>query len=205
MSSQTIVVGIAGPSASGKSLLAKTLIEELASDKVVIIPEDSYYRDRSDISFEDRTHINYDHPSAFEHKLLIEQLKALKSGNAVDVPRYDYSLHLRAQDTRRVEPCKIIVLEGILLFVVPELLEMMDIKIYMDTPLDVCLIRRMRRDINERQRSLDSVLAQYVNTVRPMFMQFIEPSKVNADVIVPRGGENRIALDMIKAKMIEML
>lgn len=205
MTNKTIIIGIAGPSASGKSLLARTLIEELSSNQVAIIPEDSYYKDRIDISFEERADINYDHPEAFEHSLMVEHLQQLRQGISVEVPQYDYSQHLRSKETRMVAPCRIIVLEGILLFVEPRLTELMDIKIYMDTPLDICLIRRMNRDIHERKRSLDSVLSQYTHTVRPMFLQFIEPSKRNADVIIPRGGENRIALDMIKAKMNELL
>jgi uridine kinase len=205
MSQNTIIIGIAGPSASGKSLLARTLVEEVHSTQVAVIPEDSYYRDRRDIDFESRKKINYDHPSAFEHSLMIEHLKALRAGGEAKVPTYDYSQHLRREDTRTVNSCRIVVLEGILLFVEPRLLELMDIKIFMDTPLDICLIRRMNRDIHQRGRSLESVLQQYQETVRPMFFQFIEPSKVNADIIVPRGGENRIAIDMIKAKMDQLI
>lgn len=200
-----IIIGIAGPSASGKSLLAKTLVSELGSKRVVIISEDSYYKDRSDLTFEERAEINYDHPRAFDHDLLCQHLKDLQNGKTIHIPIYDYTQHLRTDRTREVGQHTIIVLEGILLLSESTLRKMMDIKIFMDTPLDICLIRRLRRDIIERKRSLESVLQQYEKTVRPMYLQFIEPSKHYADIIVPRGGENRIATDMIKAKMRELL
>lgn len=201
----TIIIGISGASASGKSLLANTIVNELGSDQVVVISEDSYYKDHSDIPFEERTKINYDHPDAFDHALLYEQLKQLQDGKSVEIPIYNHSLHIREPETKRIGQHAIIVLEGIMLFVEPKLRELMDIRIYMETALDICLIRRLRRDIKERHRSLDSILKQYEETVRPMFLQFIDPSKRYADLIVPRGGGNRIAIDMIQAKMRELL
>lgn len=200
-----IIIGIAGASASGKTLLANTITEELGSDQVVIISEDSYYKDHSSLTMEEREKINYDHPDSLDHDLLCENLRTLISGQPVQIPLYDYSTHSRKQETRNIGPHTIVVLEGILLFVIPELRELMDIMIYMGTPLDICLLRRLRRDIIERQRSFSSVLEQYQNTVRPMYFQFIEPSKRYADIIVPRGGANRIAIDIIKAKMRELL
>lgn len=205
MQKNTIIIGISGASASGKSLLANTLIKELGSDQVVVISEDSYYKDRSDIPFEERAQINYDHPNAFDHDLLRQHLLQLQAGQAIQVPLYNHSLHVREKEARTIGQHAIVVLEGILLFVDPDLRELMDIRIFMETALDICLIRRLKRDVKERQRSLDSVLKQYEETVRPMFLQFIEPSKRYADVIVPRGGSNRIAIDMIKAKMRELL
>ena len=205
MSSNVIIIGIAGPTASGKSLLANTIIKELGSDQVIVIPEDSYYKHRPDISLEERANINYDHPDAFDHDLLIEHLKKLQKWESVDVPQYDFAIHQRKNETRRIGKSRIIVLEGILLFAEQPLREIMDIRIFMDTALDICLLRRLRRDIVERGRSLESVLSQYQKTVRPMYLQFVEPSKRYSDVIVPRGGENRIAIDMIKAKMRELL
>lgn len=201
----TIIIGISGASASGKSLLANTIVSELGSDQVVIISEDAYYKDHSNIPFEERAKVNYDHPDAFDHELLFNHLIQLQQGNSVEIPIYNHSLHIRDKETRPIGQHRIIVLEGILLFVEKKLRELMDIRIYMETSLDICLIRRLKRDIKERDRTLDSVLKQYEETVRPMYLQFIDPSKRYADVIVPRGGGNRIAIDMIKAKMRELL
>jgi len=200
-----MIIGIAGPSASGKSLLANTLLNELGSDQVVVISEDSYYKDNSDLPFSEREKINYDHPDAFDHELLVEHLRALQQGKSIEIPMYSHSEHIRKQETQLIGQYKIIVLEGILLFSEPALRDLMDIRIFMSAPLEICLIRRLRRDVIERHRSMESVLHQYEATVRPMYLQFIEPSSRYADLIVPRGGENRIAIDMIKAKMRELL
>lgn len=205
MKNDVIIIGISGPSASGKSLLANTIVNELGSDQVVVISEDSYYKDLGPMSYEDRCKNNYDHPDSLDHDLLYKHLLELQQSIAVQIPIYDFSHHQRLTQTRRIGQHRIIVLEGILLFVDPQLRELMDIRIFMDTPLDICLLRRLRRDILERERTLDSVLNQYQETVRPMYFQFIEPSKRYADIIVPRGGENRIAIDMIQAKMRELL
>jgi uridine kinase len=200
-----IIIGISGASASGKSLLANTIVNELGSDQVVVISEDSYYKDHSNIPFDERAKINYDHPDSIDHELLHQHLLQLQEGKNIEVPIYNHSMHLREKHTRQIGQHSIIVLEGILLFVDPKLRDIMDIRIFMDTSLDICLVRRLKRDIKERGRSLDSVLKQYDDTVRPMFLQFIDPSKRYADLIVPRGGGNRIAIDMIKAKMRELL
>lgn len=201
----TIIIGISGASASGKSLLANTIVNELGSNQVVVISEDSYYKDHSNIPFEERTHINYDHPNSLDHELLFQHLQQLQQGKTIQVPIYNHATHLREKETRAIGQHSIIVLEGILLFVEKELRDLMDIRIFMETALDICLIRRLKRDLKERGRSLDAVLKQYDETVRPMYLQFIEPSKRYADIIVPRGGGNRIAIDMIKAKMRELL
>ncbi|MDP3560149.1 MAG: uridine kinase [Legionellaceae bacterium] len=200
-----IIIGIAGPSASGKSLLSNTIIKELGSDQVAVISEDSYYKDNSHLPFSERERINYDHPDAFDHSLLCKHLSDLQKGGAIDVPIYSHTEHMRLADTIHIAQRKIIVLEGILLFTDKALRDLMDIRIFMSTPLDVCLIRRLKRDVVERHRSFESVLHQYETTVRPMYLQFIEPSSRYADLIVPRGGENRIAIDMITAKMRELL
>lgn len=205
MSKQPIIIGISGPSASGKSLLANTIVNELGSDQVVVISEDSYYKDNSHIPLAEREKINYDHPDAFDHALLCEHLRRLQEGQSVEIPIYSHSKHIRMPETRYIGRHAIIVLEGILLFSDKPLREIMDIRIFMSTPLDVCLSRRLMRDVVERHRSFESVLHQYETTVRPMYLQFIEPSSRYADLIVPRGGENRIAIDMIKAKMRELL
>jgi len=205
MSKKAIIIGISGPSASGKSLLANTIVNELGSDQVVVISEDAYYKDNSHLPFSEREKINYDHPDAFDHALLCSHLKQLQQGDSVDIPTYSHSEHIRLPETRRIGQHTIIVLEGILIFSDKELRDIMDIRIFMSTPLDICLTRRMKRDIVERQRNFESVLHQYETTVRPMYMQFIEPSSRHADLIVPRGGENRIAIEMIQAKMRELL
>jgi uridine kinase len=205
MSKNVIIIGIAGPSASGKSLLANTIVSELGTDQVIVISEDSYYKDHSAIPFAEREKINYDHPDAFDHELLCRHLNRLQQLESVDIPIYSHSKHQRLPETRAIGQHKIIVLEGILLFTDKTLRELMDIRIFMSAPLDVCLSRRLKRDVVERHRSFESVLHQYETTVRPMYLQFIEPSSRYADLIVPRGGENRIAIDMIKAKMRELL
>jgi uridine kinase len=205
MKNKTIIIGISGASASGKTLLAKTIVEEIGSKQVVVISEDSYYKDLSHLPKEERAKLNFDHPDSLDHELLVAHLDALQAGKTVEVPVYDHANHQRLKETRSVGKHTIIVLEGILLFVDPALRKRMDISIFMDTPLDTCLVRRLKRDIIERKRTIESVLTQYENTVRPMYMQFIEPSKRYADLIVPRGGENRIAIDMITAKMRELL
>jgi uridine kinase len=205
MKNKTLIIGISGASASGKSLLANTIVSELGSSQVAIIPEDAYYRDRYDLTLEQREKINYDHPDAFEHELLREHLATLQNGGSIELPIYDYTVHLRSKQTRSIGKHTIIVLEGILLLADDKLRQLMDIKIFMDTPLDICLIRRLQRDVIRRGRTFESVLQQYETSVRPMYQQFIEPSKRYADIIVPRGGENRIAIEVIKAKMQELL
>lgn len=205
MSKQAIIIGISGPSASGKSLLANTIVNELGSEQVVVISEDAYYKDNSHLPFAEREKVNYDHPDAFDHALLCEHLRKLQQGENVEIPTYSHSKHIRLAETRPVGQHAIIVLEGILLFIDKPLRELMDIRIFMSTPLDICLTRRLKRDVVERHRSFESVVHQYETTVRPMYLQFIEPSSRYADIIVPRGGENRIAIDMIQAKMRELI
>lgn len=205
MDKQTILIGIAGASASGKSLLANTIVDELGSDRVAVISEDAYYKNHPDLSFEERAQLNYDHPDAFDHDLLCEHLHTLQMGGKIDVPIYNHADHLRANDTRPIGPHSIIVVEGIMLFVETALRQLFDFCIFVDTPVDICLVRRLKRDIKKRGRSFDCVIDQYMKTVRPMFLQFIEPSKRYADLIVPRGGANRVAIDFIKAKLRELL
>ncbi len=201
-----IIIGIAGASGSGKSLLANTLVNELGSDRVVVISEDAYYKNHAALSPEARARINFDHPEALDHARLASDLARLKSGQSIDVPIYDYVTHTRVPETRHISSDKtILVLEGILLFVDPVLRDLMDIRIYVDTPLDMAFIRRLKRDVIERGRSMECVIEQYEKTVRPMFLKFIDPSKRNADIIVPHGGKNRIAIEMIQAKMKELL
>ena len=206
---QCVIVGIAGASASGKSLIASTIYNELrekvGDHQIGVITEDCYYSDQSHLSMEERVKTNYDHPNALDHDLLCEHLKELMNGNAVEVPEYSYSEHTRTSETTTLTPKKVIILEGILLLTDPRLRELMHASVFMDTPLDICLLRRVKRDVEERGRTMDSVLKQYQETVRPMFMQFIEPSKQHADIIVPRGGKNRIAIDVLKAHIAKLL
>jgi len=203
------IIAIAGASASGKSLFSQTIYNELVNElepgAIAILEEDAYYRDQSHLPIDHRTQTNYDHPDAFEHELMCEHLMQLRAGNAVEVPTYDYAQHTRSDKTRRINPAKVIIVEGILLLSDAKLREEFNIKVFIDTPLDICLMRRMQRDIEERGRSLPSVIEQYQATVRPMFYQFIEPSKQNADLVVTRGGKNRVAIDLIKSKITQIL
>ncbi|AMO57246.1 uridine kinase [Endozoicomonas montiporae] len=205
MKQKTILVGVAGASASGKSLLANTLIEELQSEHLCIISEDSYYKDQTHLTMEERVRTNYDHPDSMDHELMLEHMNQLKEGKAVDVPMYDYSVHNRKEECRHVLPARVVIIEGILLFTRPEIREAFDLRFYMDTPLDICLIRRLKRDIVERGRDVDSVIKQYLETVRPMFLQFIEPARQHAHLIIPHGGKNRIAIDLIKTKIRDLI
>lgn len=206
MQDKIIVIGIAGASGSGKSLLSNTIVEELGNDRVVVVNEDSYYKDLSHMTEEERAKMNFDHPDSLDHELLCDHLLKLKAGKSVRMPVYDYHTHTRsAEFVHLAEGIRVIVLEGILLFTDPKLREMMDVRIFVDTPADICFIRRLTRDTQERGRTIDSVVGQYEKTVRPMFMQFIEPSKRHADIIVPHGGKNRIAIDMFKCKIEDLL
>ena len=203
--SQRILIGIAGGSGSGKTLVAKTIYRDLGSDKVVIIDQDSYYKDIEDVPLRDRDLRNFDHPDAFDNELLKRHMRALLAGEEVDQPVYDYVRHARTRETRRIGEQLVIVLEGILIFYDPELRDLMDIKVYIDADADVRFIRRLGRDIHERGRSVDSVIRQYQESVRPMHLQFVEPLKRYADIIVPEGGHNRVAIDLLKVKIKDLL
>ncbi len=209
LNTQSVIIGIAGASASGKSLIASTIYNELrekvGDEHIGVITEDRYYKAQDHLSMEERIKTNYDHPNALDHDLLVKHLKQLQSGQAVNIPEYDYTQHTRTEMTTVMTPKKVIILEGILLLTDPNLRELMHASIFMDTPLDICLMRRINRDVKERGRTLESVIEQYQGSVRPMFMQFIEPSKQYADIIVPRGGKNRIAIDVLKAHIAKLL
>ncbi|WP_216782341.1 uridine kinase [Candidatus Profftia tarda] len=202
-----VIIGITGASASGKSLIANTLYLELSEkvgeENIGVIPEDCYYKDQTELTMQARIRTNYDHPNAMDHSLLLQHLQRLKVGQSVELPQYSYVEHTRKQGTIHIEPKKVIILEGILLLTDARLRNELNFSIFVDTPLDICLMRRIRRDVKERGRSMDSVMDQYQRTVRPMFLQFIEPSKQYVDIIVPRGGKNRIAIDILKAKISE--
>jgi uridine kinase len=200
-----ILIGIAGGSGSGKTVVARTIVRELGSKRVVIIDQDSYYKDIEQVPFRDREARNFDHPDAFDSSLMIQHLRELLEGHAIEQPVYDYTQHRRTNETRRISDHLIIVLEGILIFHDPELRALMDIKLYVDADSDVRLIRRLRRDLTERGRSVDTILRQYEDSVRPMHLQFVEPSKRFADVIIPGGGHNKVAIDLVKTKIRELL
>ena len=208
INSKPTVIAIAGASASGKSLFAETiyqeLLPELGSDGISIIKEDAYYRDQSHLSMDERIQTNYDHPNAFEHELLSTQIAQLITQQYIECPVYCYKTHTRTKETITIKPTKIILVEGILLLSNPQLRDCFDIKVYMDTPLDICLIRRIERDTQERERSLESITNQYITTVRPMYYQFIEPSKAWADLVITRGGKNRMAIEVLKAKIRQL-
>lgn len=202
------LIAVAGASASGKTLFAQTifdeLLPELGNEGISIIKEDSYYKNQDHLVLAEREQTNYDHPNAFEHSLMTEHLHKLTQHQSVECPVYCYKTHTRLAETVKLTSTPIILIEGILLLSNPELRECFDIKVYMDTPLDICLIRRIKRDIIERERSLESITNQYLETVRPMYYQFIEPSKLWADIVITRGGKNRMAIEVLKAKIRQL-
>lgn len=196
-----LVVGIAGGTGSGKTTVAHKLAAAMPTGRCVTIEHDAYYRDQAHLSPEDRARINYDHPSSLESELLAVHLRELRAGREVDVPIYDFTTHTRRTETRHVVPARVIIVEGILVFTEPALREQLDIKIFVDTDADIRLIRRIRRDLEQRGRSFQSVRDQYYQTVRPMHLEHVEPSKRWADLIVPEGGDNKIALDVILGQL----
>lgn len=200
-----ILIGITGGTGSGKSTVSKKIFKTVTEKDVVIIEQDSYYKDQSDLSYNERVKTNYDHPSAFDNELLVQHLKQLMAGEAIEKPIYDFELHNRKKETIRVEPKQIIILEGILILFEKEIRDLLDIKIFVDTDSDVRVIRRILRDIKERGRTLDSVILQYMETVRPAHLQFIDPSKRYADIIIPEGGYNKVAIDLIVQKIKSIL
>jgi uridine kinase len=200
-----LVIGIAGGTGSGKSTVARNLAAGLPAGVLSLLDHDSYYRDRKDLPFAERAQLNYDHPDSLETELLVEHLGRLRNGEAVEVPLYDFTTHTRRIETRRVEPTPVIVVEGILVLQNSALRAKLDIKLFVDTDPDIRVFRRIRRDLEQRARSFDSVRDQYYSTVRPMHLAFVEPSRRWADLIIPEGGENRIALDLILGKLKNVL
>jgi len=196
------IIAIAGASASGKTLFAQTVYKELSAEldgrPLAVLEEDAYYRDQSHLEMSVREQTNYDHPRAFEHELLVDHMLALKSGSDVDVPVYDFANHTRGSGIRHVQAAEFVIVEGILLLSDPALRQLFDVKVFIDTPLDICLLRRIERDTQERGRSFESVAEQYKATVRPMYYEHIEPSKQHAHIVVTGGGRNRVAIDMVK-------
>jgi uridine kinase len=200
-----MVIGIAGGTASGKTTLAEVLYRESGHDNSVIVRLDNYYRNRDDLPFEQRALLNYDHPDAFDIPLIINHIQSLKDGNPIAQPTYDYVHHQRAKETIFTKPAPVIILEGILTFAIPEVRELIDFKIFVDTPADIRVLRRVKRDIEERGRTFDSVTEQYQKTVRPMHDLYVEPSKVYADILVPEGAFNTKATDLLLTKVAALV
>ncbi len=200
-----IVIGVAGGTGSGKTTVAREIYRQFADMSVVMIEQDSYYKDQSHLSFEERVKTNYDHPLAFDNDLLLDHLNQLVRHKPIEKPAYDYKLHTRAQEKETVMPKDVIILEGILILEDERLRNVMDIKVFVDTDADVRIIRRMMRDIRDRGRTIESVVEQYLGVVRPMHMQFVEPTKRYADIIVPEGGQNRVAIDLLSTKINTVL
>lgn len=200
-----LIIGVAGGSGSGKTTVVRHIMNAIGEESIVLLQHDSYYRDLKHLPFEERTKQNFDHPSALESELMLRHLEALSEGYSVDIPIYDFTRHIRKNETREIQPKNIILVDGILIFAEKELREMMDIKLFVDTDDDIRLLRRINRDIIERDRSLESVLEQYQKHVRPMHLEFVEPSKRYADIIIPHGGKNEVALDMVNALINERL
>ena len=195
-----IVIGVAGGTGSGKTTLVKALMNRFG-ENITVLSHDNYYKQHNELTYEERAKLNYDHPDAFDTDMMIEHLRLLKQGVAIDCPTYDFTVHNRAEGILHIEPEKVIVVEGILIFQNLELCREMDIKIFVDTDADVRLCRRIRRDVRKRGRTIESVIEQYLTTVKPMHERFVEPSTKNADLIVPEGGKNLIALEMIVGRI----
>lgn len=205
MPKKPLVIGIAGGSGSGKTTVAQEISKRLPEDRVLILTEDSYYKDNSALTMEERKEVNYDHPNAYDTPLLVKQLKDLLNYKSVEMPTYNFNILSRAKDTIHTEPADIIILEGILVLASEELRKFMDIKLFVDADDDIRFIRRLKRDTQERGRSIDWIIDQYLATVKPSYNQFIEPSKKYADIIIPQGGENNVAIDMVSSKLLSII
>jgi uridine kinase len=200
-----VVFGVAGGTASGKTTVARAILSAVSAAQVAYLPHDAYYRDMGDLPFTERARLNYDHPDSLETELLIAHVRRLLDGQVVHIPVYDFTGHRRTERAITVEPAPVILIDGILIFTSAELRSLMDVKIYVDTDADVRFIRRLERDMQERGRSLESIVSQYLNTVRVMHLEFVEPSKRYADVIIPHGGLNRVAMDMVVSRLLSLL
>lgn len=200
-----LVIGIAGGSGSGKTTLARLILNRVGANRIAYLPHDAYYKDLSNLPPNERAMVNFDHPNSLDNELLIQHVQQLKRSEAVNLPIYDFKTHSRTAHTQRIESRPVVMVEGILIFTEPELRNLMEVKIFVDTDSDLRFIRRLERDINERGRTTDSVIRQYLATVRPMHMEFVEPSKRYADVIIPEGGQNAVAMEMVVARLETLL
>ena len=205
MKRKPVVIGVAGGSGSGKTSVTKSISKRFPKQSILVIEQDYYYKNQSHLSFEERLNTNYDHPLAFDNDLLIKHIEKLLQSKPVNKPVYDYKMHTRSNDTIPIEPKDVIIIEGILILEDLRLVDLMDIKVFVDTDADIRIIRRLTRDIKERGRTFDSVIDQYVNNVRPMHLQFVEPTKRYADIIIPEGGENHVAIDIMATKIETIL
>ncbi len=202
---KTLCIGVAGGTGSGKTTVANEIVRRVGRDRIIIVNQDRYYRDLAHLDDHQRAHHNFDHPNAIEDELLCEHIRLLKAGEPAPLPVYDFARHVRQATTEWVEPQPVIVLEGILILSIPALRELLDVKIFVDTDPDLRFIRRLQRDMVERERSADGVIDQYLATVRPMHLEFVEPSKRWADIIIPEGGYNEVALDLVISRVLQML
>jgi len=200
-----IVIGVAGGSGSGKTSVTRSIYERFSDKTILVIEQDYYYKDQRHLPFEERLKTNYDHPQAFDNDLLVQHIQALMENQTIEKPVYDYKRHTRSTETILVEPKEVIIIEGILILNNPKLVELMDIKLFVDTDADLRIIRRLSRDIKERGRELDSIIDQYLENVRPMHLRYIEPTKHHADIIIPEGGKNLVAIDIIASKIESIL
>ena len=205
MNKSAILIGIAGGTGSGKTSIAKAIAADFGKSEVALIEQDSYYRDLSNLTMEERSAVNFDHPDSVDYSLMKQHLKELICGNIINIPIYDFNTHMRLKEVQTIEKHRIIILEGILALFDQKIRTMMDIKIYVETADDIRVIRRIKRDINKRERTFSSVIEQYYKTVRPMHIQFVEPTKKYADIIVPEGGQNKIAVDILRTKIMTLL
>ncbi|UJL48264.1 uridine kinase [Virgibacillus sp. NKC19-16] len=205
MQDKPVVIGVAGGSGSGKTSVTNSICERFSDKTILVIEQDYYYKDQSHLPLEERLNTNYDHPLAFDNDLLIDHLHKLMNREAIEKPVYDYKIHTRSNEVIPVEPKDVIILEGILILDDPRLVDLMDIKVFVDTDADLRIIRRLLRDIKERGRTLDSVIEQYIDNVRPSHLQFIEPTKRYADIIIPEGGQNHVAIDIMATKIETIL
>lgn len=202
---KTLCIGVAGGTGSGKTTVAKEILRRVGPDRIVTVNQDRYYSNLAHLDEAQRIHHNFDHPRAIEETLLVEHLQLLKKGRAADLPVYDFSRHVRLSETEEATPRPVILLEGILILAIPDVRELLDVKIFVDTDADLRFIRRLNRDIAERDRTVENVVEQYVTTVRPMHLEFVEPSKRWADIIIPEGGFNTVALDLVISRIQQML
>ena len=202
---EPIIIGVAGGTGSGKTTVTREILRRVGQERIALIPHDAYYRDLAHLSPNLRARVNFDHPDSLETDLLVEHLKKWRAGHTISVPVYDFTSHCRTEDFMQVEPQRVALVEGILVFAEPKLREVFDVKLYVDTDADIRFIRRLRRDIEERGRTMESVVEQYLTTVRPMHLEFVEPSKRYADVVIPEGGYNQVAMDMVVARIEGLL
>lgn len=200
-----MIIGICGGTGSGKTTIARMIVQEIGAENVVLVEQDSYYRNMADMPLDERHQANFDHPDSIDSDLLVNHLKRLKNGQSIEMPIYDFRTHTRSKKTEHIEPTPVVIVEGILIFTEPTVLDLLDVRVFVETPDDIRLIRRLRRDVEERGRSFERTLWQYENTIRPMHQQFVEPSKRHADIIIPEGGDTKVGINVLSGVIKEKL